>query len=482
MSNYVSKFIIDDSEVYVKDTESRNSINSLTSNVSNLSANVATNTNSINSINGSVNSLNNSVETLSSDVATANTQLATLSSRMDGFASLPSGSTSGNAELLDIRVAYDGKTYASAGDAVRGQIDDLVEDINCNGYYEQALINETNIYTRPSTYISYTGTDNTNVAYASSNYIPVRAGDKIYYKSLWGSQSVCTIAFYNSARQFDSSNSVRGTGLYQVGTFTVPSDGYVRFCNSTQYLSDVTIFFDGDYRIKGYLHNSIFNEILLKTKGRDADSLGDSITYQSYLSASDRWQTRLTTMLQLNSFGNHGVDMSTVADLAGRNGMCTDARINAIPQGLFLLTVMGGMNDWASNVPIGNEDYNNVDTSTFFGACNVMFRKILTRLPGSRVVAFGTTFGYLNDRDNFTDKTGYKNNQGLCALDYSTAMMKSAQLNGVEHYDLGGNLGISDSNKGVYLMSENAGKTYIHPNANGAYRIAQMMAKFIGHE
>lgn len=65
------------------------------------------------------------VSTAETNISAINTELSVLDARMDTFASLPDGSTSGDAELLDIRVAYDGTTYPSAGDSVRGQVGGL---------------------------------------------------------------------------------------------------------------------------------------------------------------------------------------------------------------------------------------------------------------------------------------------------------------------------------------------------------------------
>lgn len=64
------------------------------------------------------------------DIAAQNAAIATLSARMDTFASLPEGSTVGNAELVDIRVGANGVTYPTAGDAVRGQYQQIRASLN----------------------------------------------------------------------------------------------------------------------------------------------------------------------------------------------------------------------------------------------------------------------------------------------------------------------------------------------------------------
>lgn len=93
------------------------------------------------------------------------------SNRIDQIIALPEGSTTLDAELIDMRIGADGKNYSSAGDAVRSQLVSLKDNVEDS--FESIIKTTSNLYIDGYTQKEngYLGSADATELTPSSNYI-----------------------------------------------------------------------------------------------------------------------------------------------------------------------------------------------------------------------------------------------------------------------------------------------------------------------
>ena len=148
-------------------------------------------------------------------------EIAVERARINTFTALEDGSTTGDAELQDIRVGADGTVYESAGASVRGQInqindvvfyDEIEKDITDtltieNGYY----------YTKGFTKVAQNGLGCTNI-------IPVKSGDKFKISAMYGYYAVLIAEFDTNNTMISYTGQVDGKEVAVTDyEYTVPN-------------------------------------------------------------------------------------------------------------------------------------------------------------------------------------------------------------------------------------------------------------------
>ncbi|MDH5064923.1 SGNH/GDSL hydrolase family protein [Clostridium perfringens] len=152
---------------------------------------------------------------------------------------------------------------------------------------------------------------------------------------------------------------------------------------------------------------------------------------------------------------------------------CNTDRINTVPSDSDIILIMGGTNDFYSNVQLGDLEYNNgYKEETFKGALASTVMKMQNRLPNAVIVLMTIINGQgITNENNESVKV---NSIGLKAIDYSNAIKEVAYYFGIPCIDIFGKAGINSWNRNKYISSDSIHPTYNILNS-GSDQIARVV-------
>lgn len=320
-----------------------------------------------------------------SEKAERQAEIAVERARIDNIVKLPEGSTTGDAELLDIRIGADGVMYDSAGSALRMQIsgtkDELAQEISYLYETENEIFPEI-----IDGYVRYTnGTyENGNIDgyYRRTDFIRLPLFcEEIKHNFNLSPTGVDGFAFFDVAKKFISGNRTLKT------ITDIPKNArYIMFTN-----------YDNTF-----LHTGKTITFVVKDSNRVKSNIGKLVTYGDSHVARGAWQQYVIEYFDIELHTNLGVGSSTVAinNKATKLPFVDDERLAEImDENPDTIIIIGGTNDVHLETPLGTikdleTDFESKNKSTFYGAYGFLIETLLTWKPTLQIVLCTTPQGY----------------------------------------------------------------------------------------
>lgn len=325
----------------------------------------------------------------------------TLKARMDEFASLPDGSTAGDAELTDIRVGADGITYASAGEAVRTQINDLKADLNTIATVE----NSPNLFDGQYDfgYVVTNGSITVDNNYTCSKIQTLPAGSYLFkFSSVFGSNATRCYRYQSDGTTLK--DIVNGTDLgnnickvtldaysncrFNIGTPSIPATWMIVSGETAADYPD-TYYPYGDKSVRINDNVGIPKMQTNPLYGKKLCCDGDSIMYGVGFTggfAKIIGEANNMTVQNIAVSGGTIRSGTTWSDGGNRHWICESIETLDTDGDYYLFD--GGVNDINSRTTMGSVSWGyeaTLDTTTFCGAFEQCCKTLATKYAGKKV-------------------------------------------------------------------------------------------------
>ena len=342
--------------------------------------------------------------------------------RIDSFTRLQEGSTTGDAELMDVRIGVDNNEYVTAGQAVREQIKPYVKYVGANSENLFDYINATDGY-----YNSINGTLNTAKGYKTTGLIPYKIGDVIR-KSKDVSWFMQWIGFFdingnilisevNVNKYVDRSNLLydefclkkkpKDGSLDNLAYITVAVSNYGETTDFANYMVVKNIDYPSDYVPYGFNYSNNFTNKILeeirknvvipsvldnKTLLFSGDSICKAVIINDDGTYGDSygWCEIIQENNQSSTVLNYGIGGTCIAKRENRTDSILE-RIETMykenPNADYII-FEGGVNDCYSGIPLGtiSSGYSaTLDETTFCGALESMFKNAILKWQGKKI-------------------------------------------------------------------------------------------------
>lgn len=394
---------------------------------------------------------------IDAEVETQDGRISVLEGRMDTFATLAEGSTTGDAELMDIRVGNDGYIYPDAGDAVRGQADILQYQVDSINKNKSLLIYG---HAWESGNIDSSGNFSANTQ---------RIRTKTYVPKINKSIRIEIDAGFEYVRRFFNNDDTYASGD---NAFTSSDMRFVPEYDKMYLVvrkSDNSAIDPGD--IEGHIHVYVLLSIDTDNlAGYTWLTLGDSITARGW------YQDMVQDICDI-SYVNYGIGGTSIAKKWSSTPDAFCVRYVDMQNDADMVMVWGGVNDFSLNIPMGTKGSTN--TMTFYGALKVLIEGLIAKYPDTKI-GFVLTPQVNNTDATLQYKFDVQNTEGLTLMDYNNAIKEMCEEYALPVLDLYHNCGMNQLN--MQTMTSNVTETSpdgLHPSRLAMTFFKYMMFDFL---